>query len=319
MISKRMNNYTGNDISGFYRAIVEDNKDPLQIGRIRVRMPMLHGVPNADNSLTTDKLPWAMPLSPTGAGFDHGTVIIPEVGDIVFIVFEDKDQNYPLYLGGCYGKGGNSKSYGSKDNPTLFNGKTWDSPPKLNELPSGVYNSEGYPTGKIIYKSPKGATIMIEEKDGKECLKIIDRLGQSIRFSSPVRAEPNSHNAYRRGTGDAYDGTAQDPIRLCENGIAEIAICDAAKQSIKMSSSPTGAHTIIQAGPNGSVRVTLDADGAKINTGGTEVRISPTGEITLSGQKNISLSANTIDLDTRTCIIRGDLINYGTYRGRSRD
>lgn len=49
-------------IDGFYRAIVEDNVDPLESGRLRVRILGIHSM---DASITpTENLPWAEPAVP---------------------------------------------------------------------------------------------------------------------------------------------------------------------------------------------------------------------------------------------------------------
>ena len=57
---------------GIYDAIVEYNADPLQLGRVVVRVPLFH---RAD--YTTEQLPWARPCSPFGGGPGYGTYMIP--------------------------------------------------------------------------------------------------------------------------------------------------------------------------------------------------------------------------------------------------
>jgi hypothetical protein len=67
---------------GLYRAVVEDDGDPVQRMRVRVRIPSL------DPSTA-----WALPcLAP-------GSVAVPKVGTQVWIMFERGDPRYPVWLG----------------------------------------------------------------------------------------------------------------------------------------------------------------------------------------------------------------------------
>ena len=55
-------NYIGNDVftfNGNYRAIVEDNEDPIDIGRVRVRIFGMHSLDPKETPV--DHLPWAEP------------------------------------------------------------------------------------------------------------------------------------------------------------------------------------------------------------------------------------------------------------------
>lgn len=84
-----------------YRGIVESNTDPENLGRCKVRVPSIHGA----LTYSVDILPWARPivLSPVRKG--RGTVNIPDVGDIVWVMFEGSDRECPVYLGGTYARG----------------------------------------------------------------------------------------------------------------------------------------------------------------------------------------------------------------------
>jgi hypothetical protein len=74
---------------GKYRAIVSDNNDPLQLGRLRARVPeVLHDVDSG----------WALPCAPY-AGAGSGFYCVPEPGTGVFIEFEAGDPSRPLWSG----------------------------------------------------------------------------------------------------------------------------------------------------------------------------------------------------------------------------
>ena len=74
---------------GKYRGLVTDVDDALKIGRIRARVPEVFG---------EEEAPWALPAVPF-AGKKHGLVLIPEVGDGVWIEFEAGDISRPIWTG----------------------------------------------------------------------------------------------------------------------------------------------------------------------------------------------------------------------------
>ena len=85
-------------------AIVTDNNDPQQMGRVKVTYPWL-----ADDAESY----WARVSAP-GAGKDYGVVWIPQVGDEVLVAFEHGDVMFPVVLGGMWnGKDTIPFDYGS--------------------------------------------------------------------------------------------------------------------------------------------------------------------------------------------------------------
>ena len=90
--------YYSTSYPAIYRGKVESNIDPKNLGRCRVRVPAVHGQFN----YTVDSLPWARPIAPTSVNENRGSVNIPDVGDIVWIMFEGANKDYPVYLGGTY-------------------------------------------------------------------------------------------------------------------------------------------------------------------------------------------------------------------------
>lgn len=67
---------------GAYRALVIDNADPQQQGRLRLRIPQITGA-----HITA----WAWPMQHTAS--------IPAKGSGVFAMFEGGDLAYPLWIG----------------------------------------------------------------------------------------------------------------------------------------------------------------------------------------------------------------------------
>jgi len=80
---------------GKYRGVVVDVNDPQKMGRITANVPEV---------LQEIASPWALPAAPF-AGPDHGLVLIPEVGDGVWIEFEAGDISRPIWTGGWWDDG----------------------------------------------------------------------------------------------------------------------------------------------------------------------------------------------------------------------
>lgn len=80
---------------GKYRGLVVDVDDPEGLGRITAQVPEI---------LQEEVSPWALPAVPF-AGPKHGLVLIPEVGDGVWIEFEAGDPSRPIWTGCWWGSG----------------------------------------------------------------------------------------------------------------------------------------------------------------------------------------------------------------------
>jgi hypothetical protein len=90
----------------FYIGIVEDNLDPLKMGRLRIRVIGVHtenrsqvGTPN--QFLLTEELPWAMPAYPISNSNIDGVSDFSgiEKGTKVYVFFLDRFQQKPVYFG----------------------------------------------------------------------------------------------------------------------------------------------------------------------------------------------------------------------------
>lgn len=159
---------------GVYRARVENNKDPLGIGRVQIRVPMLHGLEG--EGVSSDSLPWASMCSNNGAGYNFGSFIVPEIGEYVFVVFEDGDTNKPVYLGSIFGTGSlTQKKYGSRDT-------SWSGVAGVCEVPNEAQRED--PTNKVLYKSRLGSKIYMDTSISTEGTSIEDEYGQRFKINS---------------------------------------------------------------------------------------------------------------------------------------
>lgn len=83
----------------FFIGTVEDNKDPTNNYRVKVRINILH-----PDNITTDQLPWAAKVDSSFMGIDSSSILhsVPEVGSKVLVLAIGNDPNSLVYLGCLY-------------------------------------------------------------------------------------------------------------------------------------------------------------------------------------------------------------------------
>lgn len=180
-MAKRREIYTGTlrsprDVNGIFRARVANNADPERLGRVQVRVPMLHGASENDG-ISDSSLPWATGCFPS-AGYNFGSFIVPEIGEYVFVIFEDNDTSKPVYLGSSYGKNSTTyKEYGSEDTTGLWYGMKGD-----NEVPEEAQLD--FPSLKMIYKTRLGSALYFDTAYEQEKICMIDSIGNTVLLDS---------------------------------------------------------------------------------------------------------------------------------------
>jgi uncharacterized protein involved in type VI secretion and phage assembly len=128
-------------VDGVALGIVTNNKDPLGMGRVKVKYQWREGALESD---------WAR-LAVLAAGKDRGTLWLPEVDDEVLLAFDKGDIHHPYVLG------------------SLWNGK--DVPPEKN--------TDGENDTKII-RTRCGHQLKFFEKQGQESLEIKTKGGHVL-------------------------------------------------------------------------------------------------------------------------------------------
>ena len=107
-------------LRGFYRGVVEDNKDPLKAGRVRVRIHGLHTPKKIKSDLEgipTDELPWAEPCMPIqeGSVSGFGSWAVPLQGSQVMLFFENENPTQPRYFASMPGIPDSQTQYSNRD------------------------------------------------------------------------------------------------------------------------------------------------------------------------------------------------------------
>jgi uncharacterized protein involved in type VI secretion and phage assembly len=127
---------------GLHYAVVCQNKDPENLDRIKVRLPWLDGG-------DTDQTHWAQLLTPM-EGKKFGWYVLPDIDDVVVVMFIAGDSSQPVVLGGVWSKP--------------------DFSPEPNE--DGKNNFRGY-------RSRTGARLILDDTD-KTKVVIADKTGKNM-------------------------------------------------------------------------------------------------------------------------------------------
>lgn len=83
-----------------YGGLVENNKDPLKLGRLKVRVPHVYGSTGGGSGfVATNDLPWALPagMPAGGSARSGGFSQLPETGDKVWVRFLDGEPEKPVW------------------------------------------------------------------------------------------------------------------------------------------------------------------------------------------------------------------------------
>lgn len=173
--------------NGLWDAVVVDDADPEQQGRVRVRVLDLH-----DDDTPVESLPWASPCFPAAftnksnpdisGGFFH----VPPIDALVAVMFRRGDPEFPVWMGGWFPQA-----------PAITGREGYTDGVKRQAL----YAADGKPRcptwrslrGHIIeldddnsemrITSPGGHKVTLSDESGNEhgdCIKLEDRKGNFI-------------------------------------------------------------------------------------------------------------------------------------------
>lgn len=134
-----------------YEGIVEDNADPDNRGRVKVKCPSVYGDAVSE---------WCLPKG-MFSGNKIGFFALPQKGDPVWISFRRGDPKNPLWQYGCFAKG---------------------------------YGPDGSDPEHFIFRTPKGYTLIFDEKEEQ----IILKKGENnyIRIKEKISIYANGENLF---------------------------------------------------------------------------------------------------------------------------
>jgi uncharacterized protein involved in type VI secretion and phage assembly len=152
--------------SGVCTAVVIDNVDPDNSGRVKVRLGQSSGA--GEKGAET----WAR-IATLMAGKNRGTWFIPDVKDEVLVAFEAGDMRRPYVIGALWN--------GTNSPPETMDA---DNTKKLLRSRSGVKITLDDQSGKerFLVETPGGQRLML--KDGPGAVEITDSNGNSVRLEA---------------------------------------------------------------------------------------------------------------------------------------
>lgn len=226
------------------RGVVEYNRDPDHRGRVMVRTiedgpeMKIHPDKKKEPRVATFTLGWCSPLFGMGAGAGFGSFIVPPVGARVYVLYERGDLENGVYFGGWFANSDRQRKYGATDTTLTPPKKQFDEddgfdedgksggdflyPPKPPpyhgqwtveqgpEIPLELVEMIDHtPDNQLLFKTLKGASLLVKERDEAEELVLTDRLGAELRFES--NTELLEEGVLRRGRVSAMQ---HEPISL---------------------------------------------------------------------------------------------------------
>ncbi|HWO21388.1 MAG TPA: phage baseplate assembly protein V [Kofleriaceae bacterium] len=223
---------------GLHYGIVCQNKDPDNLDRIKIRLPELDGG-------DVDQTHWAQLLTPM-EGKKFGWYTLPDVDDVVVVMFIGGDMSQPVIVGGVW--------------------STPDNSPEPNQ--DGANNFRGYRSRsghRLILDDTNKTKVVIADKTTKNMFGIgeFDQAGAGPNVCAPYKP-PMS------GTSGVSFSTMEGKMEItCKNGKLSIE----AQQNIKMN-----AKTTIDMKAGGDL--TMEASSAaKLTSGSPSNLDAPTIEI----------------------------------------
>lgn len=163
-------------LNGVYLAIVVENVDPENSGRVRVQMPQW----GAPGEASQDA--WAR-IATLMAGTNRGTWFIPDVKDEVLIAFEGGDPRRPYVIGALW----------SRSRP----------PPQT--MSAG--------NNRKVLRSRNGVTITLDDQAGQESITIETPGGQKLTLSDGPGAvaimDGNGNVVELRSTGITVNASSK--------------------------------------------------------------------------------------------------------------
>lgn len=162
------------EYNGMYIGKVENNgypsegmdtniykSDPENRGRIQVRVQGIHtniDVENIDEGIPIQDLPWAEQAAPfIGGGFgpnNGGMFSIPEIGSFVYLFFLQGDFMKPIYFASVIG--------------------------------NGDYSTTTEPKDRIVLKTAKGSSIVIQDTKDEETILLESSNGSAVEIKTDM-------------------------------------------------------------------------------------------------------------------------------------
>lgn len=272
--------------------VVEDVDDPLQLGRVKVRVYHFYSL--NDSALPTTDLPWAHVVMPSTSASFQGKGWSPtfiRVDSTVFGFFVDgKEAQMPVVLGTYPGipqanpdfVDANEFTIDTHDVSQLARGTNKLAATKESLLDSDMEPSSSftfkaqYPYNKV-FESERGHVVEMDDTPGGERIHVYHNGGSYMEMSTGMRVDKTNGTQIDVASQARYIKSGGDIIILGDGATtiySEGAISLVSKTQISMQ----------------APLININATGAVSITGGGVVTISSTGATTISGLLGLYLN-----------------------------
>ncbi|PUA39319.1 hypothetical protein C8Z91_07735 [Paenibacillus elgii] len=223
-------------INGVMVAVVTDNKDPENLARVKLKLPLREGETETD---------WTR-IATLMAGKDRGTLFIPEVGDEVLVAFHLGEARQPYVIG------------------TLWN--------KKDPSPEGKNDKNDVRK----FKSRSGHELIFDDNDAEGKITVKTQKGQIVELldkeSSVTIADASGNHSIVIQGGSANEIKIKSSTSVITmNAKGDIQI-ESSKQ-ITLKSTQVNIEATASLGLKGSASVDIQSDGV-VNIKGSLVKIN---------------------------------------------
>ena len=178
-LSKFLDNRVEHVYRKFYVGKIENNNDPEQLGRCKVRV---YGV--YDSVIPTEDLPWAI-MEPNFIGGKKGSFIVPPIDTIVRVYFENSDIYTPIYTTKIMDK---------------------------SNLPSGI--DEDYPNTMVFFQTDNGDLLKINRKTNVVTFSSASGATIIIDESGNININTKDAGGTINLNGDTYSISRYDKLKI---------------------------------------------------------------------------------------------------------
>ena len=289
-----------------YAGVVEANKDPLKLGRLKVRVPHVFGSNSTGSGyIPVNDLPWALPAGmPAGGSADSGGFSqIPEIGDKVWVRFLDGEPEKPIWEWGM-------QTFSDRDNLKLheYASGTPVGPPdrailsrygnslEITDPAVTLTTRQGYQVRLENSTGPAGGSAALVTPAGQRVS--LNDLGKSIVIQGLDSVVVSADSAILNGATDAMIRASQTLVLMV--GGTLLTITD---ESVILNTT-TGATLVVDADGNISV---MSSGGAAVSVENARVQInSPTGTAIVVEEGKVSVSASQMVFNTSALAVGTD-------------